>query len=361
MITFFGLFDTFDYHHLGGMDSFYRRLAEVLLRERHEVTFLHYGSNVEKTESPRAGLTLVYLRNFRDTLEYLDGSDGPVVVNAIHRKDRIAFICYRKSRPTRMFHMVYSVYSESSLKRTLYMLESRILPYNGLGLCVSPRLTLLAQKKKNWAGLFLPPVLDHYFRDRRVGAADDRIRITYLGRIDPGKGVEDVAKIARRVADDGRYEFRGFGYVWSGSPACADSLERVRSAEQVHWDIADRSGWSPGTDRKIADILSDTDILILPYTKLSSTVDIPLLLLEGMAAGCCVLTRAIGDIPAVYGRNSPFLVCDGDFVGRATDIIRKAHALIPEERRRVAERVRSLGVDSSGTYVRLSHLLGLAR
>ena len=141
-LTFLALRDTFDYYHIGGLDSLYRRVASACLAHGVGVRFLHYGYDCGEERTTESGVLVHRVRRFRDALEVLDSGDGPVIVNAINRTDRPAFMRFRRARRSRAFHIVYSIHSESRLRRELHMLESLLTPFSGTGLALSPRLAL---------------------------------------------------------------------------------------------------------------------------------------------------------------------------------------------------------------------------
>ena len=90
---------------------------------------------------------------------------------------------------------------------------------------------------------------------------------------------------------------------------------------------------------RLPHILRDTDILLLPYQKLSSTIDTPVLLLEGMASLCAILTRPLGDIPEIYGASRLLL----SEPAAAAPIILESRDFLEEERQRIRRRNQELG------------------
>ena len=77
------------------------------------------------------------------------------------------------------------------------------------------------------------------------------------------------------------------------------------------------------------DILKETSVLVLPYTHLGKTVDIPLLVLEAMAAGVPVLASKVGELQEIlppeclFEKDSEieekikYLERNFDFIGKA--------------------------------------------
>jgi glycosyltransferase involved in cell wall biosynthesis len=133
--------------------------------------------------------------------------------------------------------------------------------------------------------------------------------------------------------------------------------ERLRRLPRVRYERREHDGWSPVLEQELANELAGSDFLLLPYRRLSSSIDAPLLLLEGMASLCCVVTRPLGDIPRLYG-NSPFLIEDEDVTMRTCELIRNATRVdIQAERARVAKQVAALECETSLVADRLLRIL----
>jgi glycosyltransferase involved in cell wall biosynthesis len=71
-------------------------------------------------------------------------------------------------------------------------------------------------------------------------------------------------------------------------------------------------------------------------------MDTPLLLLEGMASLCAVITRPLGDIPGIYGP-SPFLLSGDGNMADAAQRVKEARNLLDEERQRIRLQNERLG------------------
>jgi len=141
-------------------------------------------------------------------------------------------------------------------------------------------------------------------------------------------------------------QLRVSAYAFKGEPS-ADAMEkRVMAVPGVSYVRRDHDGWSPAVESELAAELAGTDFLLLPYRDASCSIDVPLLLLEGMASGCCILSRPVGEVPAIYGA-SPFVVADPDFPAAASALIGKCSAAdLSSERDRVARRCRELAFDT---------------
>jgi glycosyltransferase involved in cell wall biosynthesis len=156
-----------------------------------------------------------------------------------------------------------------------------------------------------------------------------------MGRLDEAKGIGEATDIFRRLADRPDVECSLHGYYWPGDGRSRALHAELLTEKGFRYVGREWGGWTPQVEHDVAETLRETDVLLLPYRTLSTTIDMPLLLLEGMASLCAVVTRRVGDIPEVYGE-SPFLVPAGEYVGGALRLIARAPDLLQAERRRLA-------------------------
>ena len=106
--------------------------------------------------------------------------------------------------------------------------------------------------------------------------------------------------------------------------------------------------------------LRKTDILVLPYKGgLQSTIDMPMLLLEGMASLCAVITRPYGDIPSIYGE-SDFLLTGNGNLAEVADLFNGISLKLDKERRRLFEQNRRLNFEATNTAQRFKLFLEAA-
>lgn len=126
----------------------------------------------------------------------------------------------------------------------------------------------------------LPPVSDDFF-----GLAGKRepSHISYLGRISRDKGIDTILRLAN--------EFQT-GIIISGYTEKTQESQALDKALQIAHsrEILEYSDFSP------LNLMRFTKFLLLPYHTLERTVDIPLAVLEAMAAGVPMLVTNIGDL-----------------------------------------------------------------
>jgi len=345
-IAFFGLKNSFDFYHIGGMDSLVRRLAAGLYDAGEKVGLVHYGDCEDKTVDAGNGIELHYFRSLAKALAHLEGGYDHVVSIYLRPQDRIAYARFRRDRRNQIrFHHVFSCWNESWVKRELMFADARLFPFNGTVFCLSQRLHGRVSKWSSRPRLLFPPVPKSYFirpDDKSRGA---KIRVMYSGRIDPLKGTEEATAVFRQLAGEEGIKASIYGYVWTESRRCMRLHGRLLSDPAISYETGNYERWSCSAEADFQTVLAETDILILPYRKLSSTVDTPLLLLEGMASLCAVIVPSVGDIPSVYGPG--YCVLNGKWnTEKVVSMIKQSEAWLARERERLARHNASLAFDS---------------
>jgi glycosyltransferase involved in cell wall biosynthesis len=123
------------------------------------------------------------------------------------------------------------------------------------------------------------PALPH------VGGGE-RAHILFLGRISDMKGTPQLGEALNRMRDlpNWRATIAGDGNV---------EAARAKAAEYGLADRVDLPGWV-GPDR-VAELIASTDILVLP----SFIENLPLSIIEAMAAGIAVVATPVGAVPDI--------------------------------------------------------------
>lgn len=348
-ICVFGIDQSFGLDRIGGTDSFFRRLAGQWRRRELPVSFVHYRCAKENHRQGWAGIESHEYVEFEQALKHLENEADVVLVNTLHRNHRIAFGCFRRRwRARKKFFIVYSLFREQPLWRQVHFLESIVYPYSHGTLCMSPRLTRSLGRWCRQADLVWPPVAQAFYcpPQSKPPSASGQLRVTYIGRTEPGKGIDQVIAILQTFKDKPRIQLTVHGYHFPGDDEAVRRHRWLADQGWLDYRHHDIQSWSPDLEQQLAHTLHHTDILLLPYSRLSSSIDTPLLLIEGMAASCCILTRPFGDIPAVYGQ-SPLLVKDAGFVESATALIASADQWIEQERERVFAQAKALAFDET--------------
>lgn len=352
-IAFLGLKQAFDYFQIGGTESFARRLSNELKQNGIEVDYVLYGDKEDRELSSAHGITLRYFKSFGGALDAIDRKYDHIVTIYLLPKDRLKYAFFRRTAgKSSLFHFIYFSWPDSLIKRKLYFSEARLFPYNGKLFCISKRQYEYVSKWAKNAEYLLPPVPESYFLRPEEKPINERIRITFLGRVDQGKGINEVIEIFNALKEGNRFECSIYGIH---IPEHKESLKIhnwLKSQNAIKYIEVDRQKYSPAVEEFVKNILRETDIFIQPYQRLSSTIDMPLLLLEAMASLCAVVTKPFGNIPDIYGK-SKFLVSPDRFVQDAIELLRNVaiNDLI-EERKRIYEQNLSLNFKSGNVAKR---------
>ena len=168
---------------------------------------------------------------------------------------------------------------------------------------------------------------------KEFGIKEDEKVIAVIGRLVPQKGISFFLEAFRRLLDEGQ-KIKAL-IVWDGP--LKESLKSQVSSSKLEEKII-----FTGLRKDVQDILSITDILVLPSTR----EGLPIILLEAMAAGAIVVASKVGGTPElVEDETNGFLFEPGDVEdlkkkltqilmkeGRAMDEIRKNAKRTLEER-----------------------------
>ncbi|MBE0427873.1 MAG: glycosyltransferase family 4 protein [Nitrospirae bacterium] len=342
-IVFLSLKQALDYFQIGGTESFARRLSNGLIQKGIEVDYILYGDKENRELISNQGITLKYFKSFDGVLNAIYGRYDHIVTIYLLPKDRLKYAIFRRSNTkSTSFHFIYFGWPDSTIKRSLYFSEARFFPYNGKLFCISQRQYKYVSRWADNAVYLLPPVPEDYFLKPEEKPVNDMIKITFLGRIDQGKGINEVIEIFNALRDKDKFECSIYGIH---IPEHRESLKihnRLRNQKEIKYIEVDRQKYSPAVDDFVKNILKETDIFIQPYQRLSSTIDTPLLLLEAMASLCVVVTKPFGNIPDVYGKGK-FLVYPENFSANAIELLKNITSEdLGEERKRLYEQNLSL-------------------
>jgi glycosyltransferase involved in cell wall biosynthesis len=243
------------------------------------------------------------------------------------------------------------------MKRKAAFLEARLHPFNGRLFCVSPRQYHYIRRWSDRAVLLLPPVWDSYFLEPEAKPAHDKLRVTYIGRTEPGKGIEEVIYLYNELKDQPKIGMEIHGFHHQNSQGGVKFHDWLSRQKDLHYFYTPFEAYSSEVDINLARILQSTDILILPYQKLSSTIDTPVLLLEGMAALCAVMTKPLGDMPILYGP-SPFILEGPEEMLSMLKRLQSSPGLLTKERRRIFQRNAELSFSTpqvAGRFIQALH------
>ena len=342
-LAIFGAYRSFDYWNVGGTDALVRRLAHGIVSRGYKVDFVHFGSPGEFLETTREGMALRYYPTFEQALDAIRSAYDHVLTVYVPARYRLAWALFRRREERRTrFHLLVSEWSEVWARRVSGLGEARLVPYNGVLFCVSPRLYTYASRWFPRAVWLVPPVPENYFLSPDEKPNLRHLRLTYLGRVDRNKGAHIAFELLRHLAQiDRRIETRICGFPWKHRSETLDLHKELLAQSEVHYEPAEYERASLSAEERVRQLLYETDALVLPYVKLSSTIDLPLVVLEGMASLCAVITSPLGDLPAIYG-TSEWMVSDFYDLGAVAGLLQRLTDRLEDERRRLFKQCQGL-------------------
>jgi glycosyltransferase involved in cell wall biosynthesis len=288
-----------------------------------------------------------YWSSFDAALGWLAHRYPNVLTFYVPPQYRLAYAQFRaRQSATTRFHFLYTTWPESRIKREALFAEARLAPYNGQLFCLSPRLCRRASAFSDRAVLLYPPVPPSFFLQPEDKPSHERLRLTYMGRIDPGKGAMQAFQLFEQLQHSGKYETRICGYPWRHDPASMRLHEQLLAQSDVRYEPTEFSGYAPLVDQTVSRVMRETDVLYLPYNTLSTTIDTPLVVLEGMAHLCAIVTRPLGDLPATYGTQE-CMVADVLDYSEVQQVFSSLTARLAAERQRLADHRRELAFDQA--------------
>lgn len=333
-IAFFGKEGSFDYGHIGGTNSLTRRLAKELVEVHgHSVDFIFYGLQT-KNISHAQNINSYYYTNYSDALSSLLNYDHVILIY-VSIKDIFKLYAFCNNNTDKViFHHLYQDWPESFIMRNLMFWIKDIIPINGFKIGISERIVeRLSENAQKHIKLY-PPVPNNFFKKNDNINNLTKINITFIGRIDEGKGILETIEIFEKLSEYPMFKINLFGIHWKSDSNAIKIHEKLKAQSKFHYYPVDFYNHSPQVDEIVRGALFNTDIFLQPYRKLSSTIDTPLLILEAMAALCAVITKPYGNIPDIYGP-SPCLIDDQDFVNEAINLILQSEKWLYAEKERI--------------------------
>ena len=177
------------------------------------------------------------------------------------------------------------------------------------------------------AHLLPPPIPSSYYgvESTKISCFEsDLINVVFVGRLDFGKGIDEVIAIMTLLSKDPKYCCSIYGIHFPNDSYGQKIHNDLSNQNVINYYPVERSKFSEDIEYNTGQILTKADIFLQPYKSISSTVDAPLLIYEAMAALCVVITRNVGDVAEIIG-SEDFIVPDipdKEFVIDATEKIK---------------------------------------
>ena len=300
-IAFFGLYGSFNFHKIGGVDALVRRLSLYLVDSGYNVVLINYNApdNTE-VKSINERLTIIERKNLNGALEYLDQHNiHKVLCTYLRLKDKVVLRKFKSRYPRIDFSLLLTVYHDNSLKRELAYIESAWNPAFKNIYCISHRILNSVSKYTSKAKLLLPPVDDDFYLDS-VRVSYRKFRISYMGRLDQGKGADIVIDFFKNSGlDRNKFEFYIYSYPWKSDAESMAMHNYLSSQDNITYIESKVKYYSKEVDINLRKIIDDTHLFILPYRTLSSTIDTPLVPLEIISRKKLFLSTNVGTMSSL--------------------------------------------------------------
>ncbi len=329
-LAFLGPANSFDFHQIGGTNSFIRRVSqELLTRDICSVDYFLYGTQRREIIHTNRFHSR-YFSRFNDAIRELEDFDQIVTVyTPIKNLVQFKKFCSEQKRKTAV-HVMYWDWPESFFIRNLKIFTYTSIPYNGFSIAVSPRLHSLVGKRRKNSILLMPPVPSDYFISPPDKSVRDTIRVSFIGRIDRGKGIQATLEIFNKLSDYPEIELAFYGTFWENDPVAKRIHQQLSQQDSFRYIPVNFHEFSDEIEHLVRDAFRETDIFIQPYKKLSSTIDMPVLVLEAMASLSALITTPVGDIPSIYPK-SRCIIPHEHLVNDAIQLITSGREWLPEE------------------------------
>jgi glycosyltransferase involved in cell wall biosynthesis len=328
-ISFLGHVSAFDYFQIGGSETLVRRLASALseLPEIDTVSYVLFGHTHNETHRIVSNkFILRYCTDFHLALSHLANQDVIVTIY-LPKSYSMTYYRYRlqkKFRSSNRPMFLLMVQGSPQRLRNMAMLLAALSPFSLYSkiLTISEKVRRMAAVFAKPALLFLPPISDMYFdqESKRNGKAS-LPTAGFLGRNDIEKGIDLVQELFEQLTE------KSISKTLISSYTIRDQTDtQVNVPNDV--EVLHR-GYDETTERDVCNILGELDYLVLPYRSVHRTINPPLLVLEGMARGCIVITTLTGELSRIH-RAIPFVLSEKNFVKKAVSIIenRKDEAVL---------------------------------
>lgn len=284
-VVLFNYLSTIGPGQVGGLDTVARAIEELCEETGREVVYVSYGWS--KSEQGQSDKDLRF-PDLSGALEYMASSAGTVLTFYVDPASRLRFARFRRKHVKQIRFVTYLSVWNPSAPRRLMAFADLLLRYNGGVYCASGRLVKMARRFDSRSVLLYPPIRSIVVAPPPRPSSERPLRLYFAGRFDRRKGLFDAIEIMQCVQKLIPCKCTIAGYFWPDDPGEAAIRSRFAELQGIEIHETKAGDWSQKKELDMQKRLAETDIMLLPYRKLSSTVDTPLLLLEAMAFGCAV-------------------------------------------------------------------------
>jgi len=328
-IVFWGWKDAFDYYRIGGAESYIRRISQGLIVLGHSVTYIMYGADKSKTIQPEEfQATLHYAKTFREALRLLEQDAVDIIIDIYtHPRFRLSFSSFRKHRLAET-HQATILFSPFRFIWKEYLGSFILRSYDSV-FVVSQRIENQMKRNNICSTVLTPPVSDVFFEASRSRkpSKDGKIRVGYIGRADHGKGFDIAVNVMKNLPKDS-FASRVMTYSWGGRQEIIESSKD----SGIDIEVTDYRQYKKDIESRVAGFLSQTDLLLLPYRTIDTTIDMPLSIIEGLCAGCSIVLPKIEELASFFTNFNGYVVPLSEFRNSPKASIESLHVCRRQER-----------------------------
>ena len=345
-VAFIGDQDGFNYESIGGVENYMRRLAFDLVSLGCSIDMFFLNAKKQSITKVSDQIILHYeIANSHTIDKVLTDFDVvlPVYLSFFSRLVFLFKVIIGNKRG--IIVKILFNWQDNGIKRFIYFFEAMVMA--GTIICLSNRqfkyLDRLSYLGKIKPSVVPPPVPNSYFEsevDKLESFRSDSIEVVFVGRLDFGKGIDEVITIMESLSDDPRYRCSIYGIFFPQDLYGRKIHEELTNQNSISYFPIERSNFSEKLEYETGNILKKAHIFLQPYKKISSTVDAPLLIYEAMAALCLVVSRNIGDLQVIVGSDEYLLddLPEKDFIYQAVQKIKSIDKMaFRDEVRRVSQ------------------------
>lgn len=331
---------------IGGTQSYLKRLAEHTSDKGHTMDVFVYGDSSKYSR--------IDIKPFREVFYVQNISEISRIIKSKGHYDALIITNF----PPRLFFHQFPLlfisrkYCDSICWLSIVRSNHRLIRYLKGIICrlfydyVIAASYRLCNEHKMFGSktyLALPPVPLSFFRFDRDVTSDEKLTVAYIGRISDDKGTDSlIAAFEETKIKFANVEVEVYGYHDNNSDSSKQLHEKLLSSKHIHYFPEARAA-SAQSDEYVAGLMSEIDVLVLPYKELSGkTVDIPLILLEALASGCVVISTKVGDVPRIISDKQLLMTKDNDLSNILASLVDKK--TFDKKRREQSENIRLLSV-----------------
>ena len=332
-IIFLGSIKSFNYYTIGGVENYIRRLSKYLIEFGHSINYVYYNSDIEKVEEINESFKIFYYKienniEFRSLLDNILSQNAIVIPIYIDNKYRLQFL-FKSITNKYKSNVVKFLFNwpTNFLKRFLYFFEAKLISKNIV--CLSDRQCKYLKLNLNMSSnisLGYPIVPKSFYSNLEYKISnfdEEKINVVFIGRLDKGKGIDDVLKIMNLLNKNINIACKIYGIYFPDDEYGKKIHNKLNKQTIIEYIPVKREFYTEEIENKIGEIFQNCDVFLQPYRNISSTVDAPLLIYEAMAALTIIVSRNVGELSKIIGSNQFLFESDNndDFIVKVVESI----------------------------------------